>query len=106
MIVFDDAPLERAVEGAVYGAFANAGQVCVSVERLYVQEGIHDAFVAALAARVKTLRVGVSMDDDIGGITDPRARSSSTATSTTLSRRARPSARNAGTRGTSWVPCS
>lgn len=72
MIVFDDAPLERAVEGAVYGAFANAGQVCVSVERLYVQEGIHDAFVAALAARVKALRVGVGMDDDIGGITDPR----------------------------------
>ncbi|MBK9429981.1 MAG: aldehyde dehydrogenase family protein [Elusimicrobia bacterium] len=56
----------------MYGAFANAGQVCVSVERLYVQEGIHDAFVAALAARVKTLRVGVGMDDDIGGITDPR----------------------------------
>jgi acyl-CoA reductase-like NAD-dependent aldehyde dehydrogenase len=72
MIVFDDAPLERAVEGAVYGAFVNAGQVCVAVERLYVQEGIHDAFVAALAARVKTLRVGLGMDDDVGALANPR----------------------------------
>lgn len=72
MIVFDDANLERAVEGAVWGAFANAGQVCVSVERLYVQEGVYDAFLSALAARVKALRVGTGMEDDIGGLTDPR----------------------------------
>lgn len=69
MIVFEDAPFDRAVEAAVYGAFANAGQVCVSVERLYVQEGLHDAFVAALVARTKTLRLGASMEDDMGPLT-------------------------------------
>lgn len=72
MIVFDDAPFDRAVEGAVYGAFANAGQVCVSVERVYVQAGAHDAFVAALVARTNALRVGTSMEDDMGALTHPR----------------------------------
>lgn len=72
MIVFDDAPFERAVQGAVYGAFANAGQVCVATERLYVQKGVHDAFVAALVARTNALRVGTTHDDDMGAITDPR----------------------------------
>jgi acyl-CoA reductase-like NAD-dependent aldehyde dehydrogenase len=56
MIVFEDAPFERAVEGAVYGAFCNAGQVCVSTERLYVQENLHDKFVAALVARTNALK--------------------------------------------------
>lgn len=71
MIVFDDAPFDRAVEGAVYGAFANAGQVCVSTERLYVQEGLHDRFVAALVARTNALRIGTTMDDDMGALTNP-----------------------------------
>lgn len=72
MIVFDDAPFERAVEASVYGAFANAGQVCVSVERVYVQEGVHEKFVAALVARTKALRIGTTMDDDMGALTNPR----------------------------------
>ncbi|MBL0057989.1 MAG: aldehyde dehydrogenase family protein [Elusimicrobia bacterium] len=72
MIVFDDAPFDRTVEAAVYGAFANAGQVCVATERLYVQEGVHDRFVAALVARTKALRIGTTMDDDMGALTNPR----------------------------------
>ncbi|MCG3203589.1 MAG: Aldehyde dehydrogenase [Elusimicrobia bacterium] len=72
MIVFDDAPFERTVNGAVYGAFANAGQVCVAVERLYLQEGIYDRFVKAVVQKVRTLRVGGSMDHDIGAMTSPR----------------------------------
>jgi acyl-CoA reductase-like NAD-dependent aldehyde dehydrogenase len=72
MIVFEDAPFDRAVEGAVYGAFCNAGQVCVSIERLYVQEGLHDKFVAALVARTNALRIGSTMDDDMGPLTNPR----------------------------------
>lgn len=71
MIVFDDAPFDRAVEAAVYGAFANAGQVCVSTERLYVQGGLHDRFVAALVARTNALKIGTTMDDDMGALTNP-----------------------------------
>ncbi|MBK8576045.1 MAG: aldehyde dehydrogenase family protein [Elusimicrobia bacterium] len=71
MIVFDDAPFDRAVEAAVYGAFANAGQVCVSVERLYVQEGLRRLRGRAGGADQR-LRVGQSMDDDMGPLTNPR----------------------------------
>jgi acyl-CoA reductase-like NAD-dependent aldehyde dehydrogenase len=66
MIVFDDAPFERAVNGAVYGAFANSGQSCVSVERLYVQETIYERFLGAVALGAKELRP----DIDIGSMTD------------------------------------
>lgn len=57
MIVFDDVDLERTVNGALWGGFANCGQTCTAVERLYVQEGIHDRFVQALkekAAKIST----------------------------------------------------
>ena len=57
-IVFDDADVDAAVSGAMGAKFRNAGQVCVSPNRLYVQEGIHDAFVEKLTARVRKLRVG------------------------------------------------
>ncbi|UCJ17525.1 NAD-dependent succinate-semialdehyde dehydrogenase [Pseudomonas sp. MM211] len=56
-IVFDDADLERAVDGALIAKFRNAGQTCVCVNRFLVQDGIHDAFVARLAERVRELRV-------------------------------------------------
>ncbi|MEM9400057.1 MAG: aldehyde dehydrogenase family protein [Verrucomicrobiota bacterium] len=72
MIVFDDVHMNRAVEGAVYGAFANAGQLCVSVERLYVQKNIFAAFVAQLIERTERLRVGTSAEHDIGGMTSLR----------------------------------
>lgn len=57
-IVFDDADLDAAVEGALVAKFRNAGQTCVCVNRLLVQSGIHDEFVAALQARVQALSVG------------------------------------------------
>jgi succinate-semialdehyde dehydrogenase/glutarate-semialdehyde dehydrogenase len=57
-LVFDDADLDAAVEGAVLSKFRNSGQTCVCANRFLVQDGIHDRFVAALAARVRTMKVG------------------------------------------------
>ncbi|MFV0886985.1 NAD-dependent succinate-semialdehyde dehydrogenase [Metapseudomonas otitidis] len=64
-IVFDDADLERAVEGALVAKFRNAGQTCVCVNRFLVQDGIHDAFVARLAERVVQLKVGSGFDEGV-----------------------------------------
>ncbi len=64
-IVFDDADLDLAVEGAIAAKFRNAGQTCVCANRLYVQAGIHDAFVAALAAKVAGLKVGVGTEPGV-----------------------------------------
>jgi succinate-semialdehyde dehydrogenase/glutarate-semialdehyde dehydrogenase len=63
-IVFDDADLDAAVEGAIASKYRNAGQTCVCANRLYVQDGVYDAFVERLAARVSTLRVGNGLDPD------------------------------------------
>ncbi len=57
-IVFDDADLDKAVEGAMIAKFRNAGQTCVCANRFYVQRGVHDAFAAKLATAVEKLRVG------------------------------------------------
>ena len=57
-IVFDDADLDSAVEGALASKYRNAGQTCVCANRLYVQAGVHDAFVEKLAARVAAMKVG------------------------------------------------
>lgn len=57
-IVFDDADLDEAVNGAIASKYRNAGQTCVCANRLYVQAGIHDAFIERLAAAVRTLKVG------------------------------------------------
>ncbi|APO77414.1 MULTISPECIES: NAD-dependent succinate-semialdehyde dehydrogenase [Rhizobium] len=56
-IVFDDADLDQAVEGAMLSKFRNAGQTCVCANRIYVQSGIHDRFVEKLAMRVSALQV-------------------------------------------------
>ncbi|MFA4892429.1 NAD-dependent succinate-semialdehyde dehydrogenase [Brevundimonas sp.] len=61
-IVFDDADLDAAVEGAIASKFRNTGQTCVCANRLLVQSGIHDAFAARLVARVEALRVGDGLD--------------------------------------------
>ena len=58
MIVCEDAPFERTVKGAVWGAFANCGQVCASVERLYVVEPIADKFISSVVDEVRKLRQG------------------------------------------------
>ena len=64
-IVFDDADLDSAVSGALISKFRNTGQTCVCSNRILVQEGIYDEFVARLADAVKTLNVGNGMEDGI-----------------------------------------
>ena len=57
-IVFEDADIEAAVQGALWGIFLNAGQICVAGSRLLVQRSIHDEFVEKLAQLAKALRLG------------------------------------------------
>ncbi|MCM2504324.1 NAD-dependent succinate-semialdehyde dehydrogenase [Aureimonas altamirensis] len=57
-IVFDDADLDAAVDGAMLSKYRNAGQTCVCANRIYVQKGIYDAFAEKLAAKVAALKVG------------------------------------------------
>ncbi|MFV8765912.1 aldehyde dehydrogenase family protein, partial [Yersinia enterocolitica] len=64
-IVFDDADLDAAIAGAMACKFRNAGQVCVCVNRFYIQDGVYDEFVTRLAAEVKKLKVGNGMDKDV-----------------------------------------
>jgi len=64
-IVFDDADLDAAVEGAMVSKFRNGGQTCVCANRILVQSGIHDAFVARLVERVDALRVGAGTAEGI-----------------------------------------
>jgi succinate-semialdehyde dehydrogenase/glutarate-semialdehyde dehydrogenase len=61
-IVFDDADVEAAVEGALASKYRNTGQTCVCTNRFYAQEGIYDDFVARLAARASQLKVGSGME--------------------------------------------
>ena len=58
-IVFDDADLDAAADGAMASKYRNAGQTCVCANRIYVQDGVYDAFAAKLAERVKKLVVGM-----------------------------------------------
>ncbi|MGW1462920.1 aldehyde dehydrogenase family protein [Streptomyces sp. NPDC001493] len=69
-IVFDDAPVDQAVEGIVTGIFFNQGQVCCAGSRLLVQESVHDEVLDALKRRLSTLRLGDPLDKntDIGAI--------------------------------------
>lgn len=57
-LVFDDADLDSAVEGAIASKYRNAGQTCVCANRLYVQDSVYDSFVSKLAAKVEALKVG------------------------------------------------
>jgi succinate-semialdehyde dehydrogenase/glutarate-semialdehyde dehydrogenase len=61
-IVFDDADLDAAADGAMASKYRNAGQTCVCANRIYVQEGVYDAFAAKLAERMKSLKVGKGTD--------------------------------------------
>ncbi|MCW3781651.1 NAD-dependent succinate-semialdehyde dehydrogenase [Defluviimonas salinarum] len=64
-IVFDDADLDKAVEGAMISKFRNNGQTCVCANRIYVQAGVYDAFAEKLAAAVKKLNVGDGLKDGV-----------------------------------------
>lgn len=74
MIVLDDANIDIASSGAVWGAFVNAGQTCLSVERCYVDRTIHQDFVTACVEKTKQIRVGNGMDPetDIGPLIHER----------------------------------
>ncbi|GAA0683914.1 NADP-dependent succinate-semialdehyde dehydrogenase [Marinobacterium maritimum] len=64
-IVFDDADLERALDGAMASKYRNTGQTCVCTNRFLVQEGIYDRFVEGLADRVTQLKVGSGLEPDV-----------------------------------------
>ena len=64
-IVFDDADVDAAVDGAMASKFRNAGQTCVCANRIYVQEGIYDEFAEKLAAKVAGLKVGKGSDEGV-----------------------------------------
>ncbi|MFK7828823.1 MAG: NAD-dependent succinate-semialdehyde dehydrogenase [Congregibacter sp.] len=62
VLIFDDADLETAISGAIATKFRNMGQTCVCANRIYVQDGIYDAFVSAFAQAVSQMKVGDGMD--------------------------------------------
>jgi len=64
-IVFDDADLDAAVEGALASKYRNAGQTCVCANRLYVQDGVYDAFAAKLTEKVKAFKVGAGNEPGV-----------------------------------------
>jgi succinate-semialdehyde dehydrogenase/glutarate-semialdehyde dehydrogenase len=64
-IVFEDADLDAAVDGAIAAKFRNAGQTCVCANRILVQTGVHDAFVSKLTSRVANLKVGDGRDPSV-----------------------------------------
>jgi succinate-semialdehyde dehydrogenase/glutarate-semialdehyde dehydrogenase len=74
-IVFDDADIDSAVEGAMASKYRNAGQTCVCANRIYVQESVYDAFVQKFAAKVKALKVGNGFEDGVvqGPLIEPAA---------------------------------
>lgn len=74
-IVFDDADLDAAVEGAIISKYRNAGQTCVCANRLYVQDGVYDAFAQKLVAAVEKLKVGNGVEAGItqGPLIDQKA---------------------------------
>jgi succinate-semialdehyde dehydrogenase / glutarate-semialdehyde dehydrogenase len=64
-IVFDDADIEAAVQGAMASKFRNTGQTCVCVNRFYVQDGVYDAFTQALTKAVQKMRVGNALEGEV-----------------------------------------
>lgn len=64
-IVFDDADLDKAVDGAIASKFRNTGQTCVCVNRFLVQENVHDAFIEKLKPAIEALRVGNGLEDGV-----------------------------------------
>ncbi|MBX7159631.1 MAG: aldehyde dehydrogenase family protein [Acidimicrobiia bacterium] len=74
MVVCADADIENAAAGAVWAGFANSGQICMSIERVYVPEAVHDRFVDAVVERTEALRQGVDSDEhpvDVGAMIAP-----------------------------------
>ncbi|WP_320773955.1 succinic semialdehyde dehydrogenase [Streptomyces sp. CRN 30] len=74
MLVLDDADIDKAAAGAVRACFSSAGQLCISIERLYVHESVADAFLERFAARTRALRLGTSLayGADMGSLVSER----------------------------------
>jgi succinate-semialdehyde dehydrogenase/glutarate-semialdehyde dehydrogenase len=74
-IVFDDADIDSAVEGAFASKYRNAGQTCVCSNRIYVQDGVYETFVQKFAAKVRTAKVGNGFDESVnqGPLIEPSA---------------------------------
>ncbi|WP_434091444.1 succinic semialdehyde dehydrogenase [Streptomyces bluensis] len=74
MLVLEDADIEKAAAGAVRACFSSAGQLCISIERLYVHESIADAFLERFATRTKAMRLGTSLayGADMGSLVGER----------------------------------
>ncbi|MFK7965264.1 MAG: NAD-dependent succinate-semialdehyde dehydrogenase [Burkholderiaceae bacterium] len=74
-IVFDDADIDAAVEGAIISKYRNAGQTCVCANRIYVHDSVYDEFAEKLAAKVKAFKVGAGIDEGvvIGPLIEPAA---------------------------------
>ncbi|GAA2117576.1 succinic semialdehyde dehydrogenase [Actinomadura alba] len=74
MLVLEDADLDKAAEGAVRACFTNAGQLCISIERLYVHAKVHDDFVGKFVHRVGAMKLGAdrTFDADMGSLTHQR----------------------------------
>jgi succinate-semialdehyde dehydrogenase/glutarate-semialdehyde dehydrogenase len=73
MIVCADASLKKTVDGAVRACFSNSGQLCISIERMYVEDAIYDRFVPAFAARVKKMAINARYDfsAEMGSVVSP-----------------------------------
>jgi succinate-semialdehyde dehydrogenase/glutarate-semialdehyde dehydrogenase len=73
-LVFDDADLDRAVEGAMLAKYRNTGQSCIAANRIYVQAGIYDRFVAAFVQKAKALKVGDGLEgeQDVGPVVNEK----------------------------------
>ncbi len=80
VLVFDDADLERAVDGAMLAKFRNSGQSCIAANRIYVQRGIYEAFLKLFVEKAKALKVGEGLDrqSDIGALINEEAISKAT----------------------------
>ncbi|MEV0261678.1 succinic semialdehyde dehydrogenase [Streptomyces sp. NPDC050617] len=74
MLVLDDADVDKAAAGAVRGCFSSAGQLCISIERLYVHDSVADAFLDRFAARTKAMRLGAALayGADMGSLVSER----------------------------------
>ncbi len=74
-IVFDDADIDAAIEGAMASKFRNTGQTCVCANRLFVQEGVYDQFAQKLAAKVAAMKIGGGLEADVaqGPLIDMKA---------------------------------
>jgi succinate-semialdehyde dehydrogenase/glutarate-semialdehyde dehydrogenase len=103
-IVFDDADLDAAVEGAIVSKYRNSGQTCVCANRIYVQAGVYDAFVEKLVAKTRALKVGDGLEEGVaqGPLIDSGRRSPRSRSFWTTPRPRAPTVALGG-RATSWA---